>query len=507
MPPGNPNPFRPAVARLEEREVPAIVSAQLSGGTLFVYGDGFVNNFVIDQNATTVTVTEVVTNDTRTFARSAVSAIDVSGGAANDSFTSTGNVGIVVTMRGYGGDDIFAGGPATEVMYGGQGRDHMDGGAGPDVINGAKGADFILGGAGRDFLNGGDGADTVNGGAGADAINGGNGNDILVAIDNGINDTLDSGASGTDTLWFDQNGALQDGVTGITPDDFLRAVAVFANGADKTLDGDRIADPAVLGGFGSTDSYETFIDRPLFATGGPTLADIQQVTGGFGGGGGGGFGGPRLDDSWLLSSFGSMLNAFPNLIKTNVVDFGDGTYGVRLNGTYYRVDNDLPVNRSGDVLSAYANVGVDNSLWVPILEKVFATATSTTNPSYALLDRGSNSSLVPSVAFQAFGAGTGGFQVPGTFVSSAQLANFVASALQSNLAVVFTVAAGGGGGGGFGLRSGQSYAITDFGLDAFGNVINFTFRDILGNGGNITVSTATLFGTTGRLDIGDFSTV
>lgn len=496
MPPGNPNPFRLTVTRLEEREVPAIVSAQIVGGTLVILGDSSVNNFVIDQNATNVTVTEVVTNDIRTFARSAVTAVDVSGNVSNDSFTSTGSVGVVVTMRGYAGDDTFAGGPAQEVMFGGQGRDHMDGGDGKDVIYGAKGADFILGGAGRDILSGGDGADTVNGGAGADAISGANGNDILIGIDNGTTDTLDSGAGGTDTLWYDQNGTDQDGVTGITPDDFLRAVTEFANGPDKTLDGDRIDDPATLFG----DSYETFVDRPLFATGGPTLADIDQVTGGFGGGGGT----PRLDDSWLLSSLGSMLNAFPNLIKSNVADFGDGTYGFRLDGTFFRIDNDLPVNRSGDVLSAYANVGVENSLWVPLFEKLFATAINPSNPSYGQLDRGNNPSLVlnPSRAFQTFGGSTGSFQVPSMFASAPQLANFVASALQSNFAVAFTVATGAGG---FQLRSGQSYAITDFGTDTFGNVASFTVQDP--TGGSFTVTAATLFGTTGRLDIGDFSTV
>ena len=40
-----------------------------------------------------------------------------------------------------------------------------------------------------------------------------------------------------------------------------------------------------------------------------------------------------------------------------VVDFGDGTYGVRLGANFYRVDNDLPVATAGSARTARAATG------------------------------------------------------------------------------------------------------------------------------------------------------
>lgn len=502
MPPGNPNSFRPAVTLLEGREVPAVVSAQVVNGVLIVQGDDAGSNFLITQTPSAVTVQEVVSNDTRSYARSAVRIVVVNGGAGNDSFTTVGNDGVGVRVNGGAGNDTMTGGAGRDVMFGGAGRDRLSGGGGRDLIYGSAGNDFILGGDGDDLLFGGKGNDTVNGGLGADAVAGGVGDDTLIAIDDGTTDTLDSGAGGVDFLWFDLNGAEQDGVTGITPDDLLRPVASFANGADKTLDGDEIADPGLipLPPTIIPDEYEKFVTRPLFASGGPTLNDIDQQFASFvppppGPN-------PRVDDSWLLSSFAAMLDTFPNLIRSNIADFGDGTYGVRLNGTFLRIDNDLPVNFFGEVLTAYAGVGAENSLWVALLEKAFATITSPTDPSYSLLNRNANPSLDPSDAFQSFGATTATVTLPGTFVSSVQLANFVATQVRANIATVLTVTTAPGG---TQLRNGQSYAVTGFGVDALGAVSSFTLQDP--RGGSFTITPANLFATTGRLDLGDFSAV
>src|SRR5207249_2503901 len=118
----------------------------------------------------------------------------------------------------------------------------------------------------------------------------------------------------------------------------VNAVAAFDNGADRTLDGDRLSDPAVKIG----DTYETFAGRPLFGSQGPTVNDIQQGV---------------LGDCWVLAGLGAVAKADPNVIKADVVDFGDGTYGVHLGNGFYRVDNDLPVAASGNQFLTYTALG------------------------------------------------------------------------------------------------------------------------------------------------------
>src|SRR5688572_15433092 len=123
MPPGNPKPLRPAIDRLEDREVPAIVSAQVVGGVFVVIGDNAVNNFSIEQAGSTITVQEVVSNDTRTISNSGITGIVVTGGASDDSFVRSGLGRIPVTTRGGAGDDTFEGGFGRDFMHGGPGDD------------------------------------------------------------------------------------------------------------------------------------------------------------------------------------------------------------------------------------------------------------------------------------------------------------------------------------------------------------------------------------------------
>lgn len=514
---GYPKPFRPRVRPLEAREVPAIVSATLTDGYLAVYSDDTGNNFRIEQTAAAVIVQEIVSNDTRVFARSAVNRVDVFGGAGDDTFTTAGDSGLVIATHGRMGNDKFFGGPGQDAMYGGQGRDRMYGGAGADVIFGAKGSDFIVGDDGRDLLYGGMGNDTVNGGQGTDGITGGQGNDVLIGIDGGTSDTLDAGA-GTDVLWYDLNGALTDGVTGITGEDFTRAVAGFVNGADRTLNGDRIADPALPPRLAPLTpfQYEEFDQRPLFATAGPALDDVlMSFTPGLLGAQT-----PVLNDAWLLSGVASMVDAFQTLITTNMVDFGDGTYGVRLNGTYVRVDNDLPVTQLDLTNPAFARLGADDSVWVAVLEKTFATITSTTAPSYAFLENPPSPiapTVFPNAAFATFG-GSAFFRLSNSFASATQLGNFTAAAVASNVPVTFTPLAAPAVG--VPLLNGRSYSVLSFTTDALGNAATFTLRNPTGvdgagsidadpNDGLVTVTTAQLFAfaANGRLDFGDFSTV
>lgn len=199
----------------------------------------------------------------------------ISGGAANDTLTGTGDADTIV---GLGGDDILSGLGGADVMSGGEGNDQVDGGDGNDQVYGGRGSDTVRGGAGNDWvyagggpsdasssddetsvnvlygddgddaIQGGDGLDTLEGGAGDDVLNagasflgtvgdilrGGDGNDRLygrqATLDGGAgNDRLTirtgstlTGGTGADTFWtsksvFERDGYwLEDGISVIT---------------------------------------------------------------------------------------------------------------------------------------------------------------------------------------------------------------------------------------------------------------------------------------------------
>jgi hypothetical protein len=296
-------------------------------------------------------------------------------------------------------------------LQGGSGRDYIEGGANNDKIYGGDNDDTLLGGTGNDNLYGGAGNDHLNGQAGADNFWGGENDDVLIAIDTVLSEYLDGG-TGADTMWIDGQTlpmlwSFSDNVVGATSADVIQRVSSFANGADKTLDGDNIADPTDSGlkvRFNNTITADnTQGTKPLFAQstipmssglgavvyvgGGPKSSDIVQSG--------------SISDCWLLAGLGSIANKNPNTIRQNVVDFDDGTYGVRLGNSFYRVDNELRVwsigigeTTSGNLRQA--KLGAQNSMWVAIVEKAFASYRTGAN-TYASLSMGT-----PTEAFSAF---------------------------------------------------------------------------------------------------------
>jgi len=249
-------------------------------------------------------------------------------------------------------DDTLSGSYGNDYLYGGDGKDWLDGGADSDELWGGAKNDTLLGGSGNDYLHGESGDDLLNGGAGSDMLWGELDHDVLVAIDDLFSDYV-NGGSGRDTMWLD-GGTFTDSNADKDIADVIQSVARFANGAngaDRTLNGDRIDDPQVAGGL----SYSRFHKEPLFAPNGASAEDIAQGIG---------------DDCWLLAGLAAIARADSKVIEANVVDFSDGTFGVRLGDAYYRVDDDLPVDDSGRL--AYAKLGVSGSMWVAITEKAFA---------------------------------------------------------------------------------------------------------------------------------------
>jgi hypothetical protein len=256
-------------------------------------------------------------------------------------------------------------------LAGGFGNDNLQGGANADTIHGDVGDDAIHGHTGDDVLYGDADADKLFGGDGMDILHGGIGNDSLVSIDNTTSDAL-FGEAGLDSFWADEITSpviFADGMPDISPEESgtnVHRVRRFVNGADRTLNGDAIADPR------DETNYGSFRMNPLFASTGPSENDVNQGS---------------IGDCWLLAPLAGIARADQNAIHQIIADMGDGTYAVRLGGNYYRVDADLPVLDFVSMNLEYARVGQENCIWVPLVEKAYAHFRTGAN-TYASLDRG-----------------------------------------------------------------------------------------------------------------------
>lgn len=493
--------FRPGVVELEAREVLTVLGTpQLVGGILTVTCSDTTTSVLIDETTPTLRVQDLVTNKVWTYAAGTVKRVDVIGGAGGDTFTVRGDNGVRARLYGNGGNDTIYGGNGRDIIDGGTGNDKLYGRGGNDVVLGADDDDTVDGGAGNDVVSGDNGSDWVNGGVGTDAISGGADDDVLVSIDGGLTDTVDGGP-GADALWIDRTGTATDARTGVDGLDTVHSVAAFANGADRTLNGDRIADPVTTGGA----IYERFTNRPLFASTGPSIDDIvQQINVGSSSTT------PILDDGWLLAGLGSVVNAAPEVIAQNIVDFGDGTYGVALGGSFYRIDNDLPVMNMGILSPAYAALGQENSMWVPLYEKAFAEF-QTGTPNYNTISGtgGASPAGTPVNVFAALGYTPSSVALT-LFADSTQLGAYIQGLIDDGsplaLSVITPVAMSP-------LMADQAYSILSYSLNGLGDVSSVVVRNpwgIDGGGsmdsdpddGLITVSIDDLFATEGMLESG-----
>lgn len=237
-------------------------------------------------------------------------------------------------------------------FIGGSGSDNFDArGLGKPVM--------ATGGIGNDTLYGGNADDTLVGGVGNDVLVGGLGDDTVVSIDDATADRIDSG-SGRDTLWIDRAGNQTDATGTVSNSDVVHRITGFSNGADLTLDGDLIANPSLVSGPAlAVGAVYRPVVGPLFSTNGPQGTDIRQGS---------------MSNCKVVSALSGVAHNTPGgyaaPIRTNMADFGDGTYGVHLDNSYYRVDNRLVFRSDGVRVSA--NAGAQGSLWVPIAEKAIS---------------------------------------------------------------------------------------------------------------------------------------
>jgi hypothetical protein len=471
---------------LEKREMFAISSVSMLGSTLVVNSDDVATSAEVRQVGSDIRITDLGTG--RSWTRSNVGSVEFRGGNGNDRFVNyvpnlpvraLGGAGHDY-LEGYNGADTFFGGAGNDTLVGYGGIDHLWGGDGDDTLSGQGGNDHLYGGAGRDKLDGGPendhldgdadfvdygvpagepGDDYLQGGLGTDDLFGGAGNDVLIAIDAAYTDYIDSG-TGADVVWNDLNVFSRDNVVGATSSDMVQNVMFFANGADRTLDGDRIADPAAKG----AQTYRSFADNPLFSSSGPRLSDVRQG---------------QLDDAYALAGLGAIANDNPHALRQNVVDFNDGTFGVRLGSRYYRVDNDLPVNGPASTTPANAQLGAQNSMWVAIVEKAFAHYRTGAN-SYASIERGS-----PVEINRAFRSTSAGQRAGSSYANAAELANDLFT--RWNTRQAGTIQFGGSTArGGAPLEMGHVYTVATVTRNASGTVTGITLRNPRGvdGGGN-----------------------
>jgi hypothetical protein len=479
------------VEALERREMYSVASLALSGELLVVKANNSATSVTVSRLGSNIRIDEVGSRRFWDYQASEVGKIEFRGGAGNDRFVSNVNNISVIAVGGGGNDylqgsraiDQLFGGDGNDVMFGGSGNDLMRGDKGNDVVRGGTGNDVLLGGDGSDQLMGEDGNDRLNGQAGVDKLRGGHGSDVVIGIDAAFNEYVEGGP-GADILWIDRAGSSHDNAVGISSADMLQEVASFANGADRSLNGDRIADPA------TGKNYRAFEGSPLFATRGPAMSDVDQ-------------GG--LSDCYLLAGLSAIARDSPHALRQNVVDFDDGTYGVRLGDDFYRVDNDLPVASSASSRPAYAGLGAQNSMWVAIVEKAFAHYRRGAN-SYASLEDGWSIEVN-----RAFRAASVGERWINSYSSAAAMATDVANLAAAGQAV--TIGFLGTSVGGAPLVMNHMYALASIERNSSGAVASITLRnpwatDGAGNRDNkpsdglVTLSPAQIYAQYGRVNWG-----
>jgi hypothetical protein len=240
-------------------------------------------------------------------------------------------------------------------VTGSSGDDIIAGNGGNDTINGLAGNDKIYDGAGNDSVSGGDGDDSLYSNAGADSLDGGNGDDQIIAVGGGAADSV-TGGSGSDTFWVDNSvtETVSDADSTEIANGAVHKVGALMKGVSKELSSQKLGDPVASKSY----KYRNFSDHPLFASDGPSIDDIAQG---------------QVGDCYFLATLASIAKIDPERIRQSVVDFGDGTFGVRFFkgsvATYVRVDGDLPTY--APTTPAYVKFGAEGSMWAPIIEKAF----------------------------------------------------------------------------------------------------------------------------------------
>ncbi|MCS7468642.1 beta-propeller fold lactonase family protein [Stieleria sp. ICT_E10.1] len=179
-------------------------------------------------------------------------AIEIHGGAGNDT---------IEVHSSLGASRKLFGGPGHDTIIGSDEADQIDGGAGDDVLGGMGGDDSISGGGGNDLIGGGEGNDTIDGGSGDDAITGDGGEDFIVGGEG--EDRIDGG-DGNDEIYGDVISIAGDGTLTVDPageQDFLLGGGgddvIWGQGGPDTITGGPDID--TLRGNHGEDTFEWMV--------------------------------------------------------------------------------------------------------------------------------------------------------------------------------------------------------------------------------------------------------
>jgi hypothetical protein len=342
------------------------------------------------------------------------------GGAGNDKITMPDDMAISATLDGQEGNDSLKSGDGADYVLGGAGNDVIHGRGGADHISGDGGNDFIEGDAGGDSITGDAGNDSIIGNAGNDSLEGGDGKDVIVSVGGGQHDSVRGGA-GADIFWVDSESSEK--VYNASSADTTHRIAKFKDltvhhgimnddvqAVSRNLGGQSLIDPI------ADTSYQDWSDHPLFNAGGAVQDDVHQSD--------------DVHDCYFLAALAAVAKLHPHVIERNVVDFGDGTYGVCFRGVFgkefIRVDGDLPTKTNGTLHYAQSENG---ALWVSIMEKAW---------TFFRHDEGMYDSIAWGPTTETFNAlGLTDNQSFGPFLSDKQtLMNRIKSELNAGRAVV-----------------------------------------------------------------------
>lgn len=199
--------FRPAVERLEGREVPAAVTASLVYGSLNIVGTDDADIIVVRQVNGWLRVDGTALGWVPSSWVNSIF-VDAKGGADmvllnSEAAAGQQPLGVPAVVDGGAGGDVIAGGAGGSILRGGSGNDWIVGGAGYNWIDGGADNDQLFGGRGNNVIGGGGGDDVLYGADKQDILVGGAGNDAIYG--RGGDDLID-GSAGDDRIWGEGGG-------------------------------------------------------------------------------------------------------------------------------------------------------------------------------------------------------------------------------------------------------------------------------------------------------------
>lgn len=282
----------PAPESLEQRQVRSVTNPRFSGSKPAVPADDQATNVERRSSVSNLIVRDHSSNRRWIYTAAQVSQFEFQGGNSNDQFVND--------------------------FYSSRVRAFSEGGN--DFLQGYNGNNMIVGGSEND---------TDVGHGCNEQMWSDDQNDVLIAIDGNTEELFQSDA-GDSFLWIDRKGPSNDGMARHTGFEMAHEAAGFVNGGDRSLNGDRTADPN--GRIGSRGAFvKAFTYRPLYSTAGPRLDDIRQ--------------GPYEDFSFV-AEISAIARDRPNTLLLNILDFDDGVYRVRMGDRFCRVDDLLPIDHS-----------------------------------------------------------------------------------------------------------------------------------------------------------------